>query len=60
MEPTGSEKVLNKMNIAVSLLILSWFWFWFCELLMYRSSSTVFGERSEPAACRLDFHIFSL
>ena len=44
MEPTGSEKVLNKMNITINLLILTTavlVLVQFCELLIYRSSSTV-------------------
>ena len=44
MEPTGSEKSVKKMNIAVNLLILMTavlVLVQFCELLIYRCISTM-------------------
>ena len=44
MKPTGSEKVLSKMNLPINLLILTTevlVLVQFCELLISRSSSTM-------------------
>ena len=43
MEQTGSEKVVNRMNVSINLLILTTaVRVQLCELLIYRSSSTMF------------------
>ena len=52
MEPTGSEKVVNKVNVTINLLILTTaVLVQFCELLINKSSSKMFKSGDDTVGC---------
>ena len=63
MEPTGSEKSVNNMTTAINLLIFmtaGLVLVQFCELLIYRSSSTMVKLADDDTDFFITFFILLL